>query len=106
MKQKQKINDRPERGDEFVILVDSPYWPPGTVMQFVVHEWWYGHDCLAEFEAANKRSGCTTLAIQRAPQIDGRGRYLTNEEVRQALKARRLLTPEREAELAREEAGK
>jgi hypothetical protein len=100
MKQKQKqiIHEcRDPQGPEWVILVNSPHWPPGVVCQFIIREWWYHHDdCIARFKEDCARDGCTVLVSQPAPKReDGRARYLTNAEVSQALKARRLLTPER-----------
>lgn len=97
MPKKQKLSERrPEQGDDFVLLVDSPHWKPGVVLQFIMKDWWYGHDPIAEFQEGCKRDMCTILVCQRAPEReDGRPRYLSKSEAWSALKARRLLTPER-----------
>lgn len=95
-KQKQIIPERrPDQGDDYVLLIDSPYWPPGTVLQLVMKDWWYGRNPIAEFQEGCKSDRCTILVIQRAPEFEGRTRYLTSDEAKKALKVRGLLSPER-----------
>jgi hypothetical protein len=92
---KTKTERRPDQGDEFVILVDSPYWPAGTVLQFVIKEYWYGHRPIDEFEEDCKRDGCTILHMERVEDRPHGQKYLTNAEVQNRLERRGLWTPER-----------
>lgn len=103
-KQKSEVRRR-DQGDQFVILVDSPFWPAGSVLQFVIREFWYGHDCISEFEEGCKRDGCTILHMKKAPiRDDGRARYLTDAEVERALRSQGLWTHTRAARALEEAA--
>jgi hypothetical protein len=87
MKQK-----RDPEGPEWVMLVDSPpHWKPSVIIQMILDD-----DCIAELKEKCIKAGWTILFSQPAPKCeDGQARYLSGDEMRQALKARRLLTPER-----------
>jgi hypothetical protein len=103
---KQPTPRRPERGDEFVLLVDSPHWPAGSVLQFVIKEYWYGHEPIEEFIEDCKRDNCTVLHMERVEDRPHGSRYLTDEEVEQRLKAKGLWNEtraQRQAEYAEEQ---
>jgi hypothetical protein len=103
MKKSKYEQRRPNVGDHFVILVDSPHWPAGSVLQFVEPEYWYGHERLTEFEENCKREGCTILHMERVEDRP-RPRYLSDEEVEQRLKAKGLWTEARARRQAAEQA--
>lgn len=82
-----KIRSCPERGDQFVILVKSPSWPPGEILQFIVRESWYGHFPIEEFEKECQAEGCTILHMERVEDRPG-DKYLSAEEIKRLPLAR------------------
>lgn len=65
------------------MLVDSPHWPAGTILQMPVREYWYGHDCVSEYVEECIRQGCTILGwINREHRPAGEDFYLSDEAAR------------------------